>query len=434
MVSGEASIILEMARRNGAVTILLVLDGLGGFNSRHRSSELTAARTPNLDQLASEGALGLHDPASRGITVGSGAGHLGLFGYDPLQYVIGRGTFTAAGVGFELQPGDVAARANFCTVDKRNIIIDRRAGRLTTDESSQICAILTERIHVEGCEAFFIPERDHAILFVLRGGDLSAELTDTDPQKVGVCPLEMLPKKPEARSTARLITNLLDQVAAVLADRTAANFLILRGFDTRRELPPFPARYQMNALAIAVWPMYIGITRLLGFEAHKVEGDLEEEASALENLLPGHDFTFMHFRDTDTAGEDGDFDRKVAAIERLDAYIPRIINSGVEVLAVTGDHSTPSQLAAHSWHPVPVLLWGGSAPADRLEKFDEDHCRMGSLGRFEARYLMPQILAASGRLAKYGALFCRECIATTRVDVQGGSSACDGTAEGSQYH
>ena len=403
MMSTRESVVSELARRKGSNAALLVLDGLGGYNSRHRTSELSAARTPNLDRLAYEGALGLHDPVARGITVGSGAGHLGLFGYDPLRYQIGRGALTAAGVGFELQHGDVAARANFCTIAAGNVIVDRRAGRLSTDESAEICDLLCRRIHLSGSQLFLIPERDHRVLLVLRGDGLCPEVTDTDPQATGVCPLEPLPRKPEAEFTAGLIKNFLDQAAALLAGRATANSLILRGFETRRELPSFQDRYQVNALAIAAYPMYIGITRLLGFRAHMVDGGLQEEVDALEKLLPGHDFTFIHFKDTDSAGEDGDFNRKVAAIERLDTFIPRIVGAGIEVLAVTGDHSTPSQLAAHSWHPVPVLLWGGSSPADRMEGFDEAHCRQGSLGRFEARFLLPQLLAAADRLAKYGA-------------------------------
>jgi 2,3-bisphosphoglycerate-independent phosphoglycerate mutase len=218
-----------------------------------------------------------------------------------------------------------------------------------------------------------------------------------------VPPLEPEARSPEAKRTAELVRRILDQARALLADRERGNFLLLRGFDSVKDLPSFPDRYKVKALAIAAYPMYVGISRLLGFDTHQVDGAAPEEVDALARLLPDHDFVFMHIKKTDSAGEDGDFDRKVAAIEEVDALVPRMLDAGVEVLAVTGDHSTPAQMAAHSWHPVPVLLWGGTAAADGLPGFDEVNCRQGSLGRFEAKHLLPQLLAAAGRLTKYGA-------------------------------
>ena len=397
------TLVTEMARPEGRKALLLVMDGLGGYRTVERGSELTEAATPNLDRLAREGSLGLHDPVTRGITPGSGAGHLGLFGYDPLAYEIGRGALSAAGIGFELLPGDVAARVNFCTLDADGIVVDRRAGRLPTEEAAAICELLTREVKLDGAEFFLEPEREHRGLLVLRGQGLERDVLDTDPQVTGVAPFEPQARTPEARGTAALVKSLLDQARALLADRERGNFLLLRGFDSLKDLPSFALRYQVKALAIAAYPMYVGISRLLGFETHQVEGAAKEEVDALEELLPEHDFIFMHVKKTDSAGEDGDFERKVAAIEEVDALIPRMLDAGVEVLAVTGDHSTPAQMAAHSWHPVPVLLWGGTAAADGLPGFDEVHCRQGSLGRFEAKHLLPQLLAAAGRLTKYGA-------------------------------
>jgi 2,3-bisphosphoglycerate-independent phosphoglycerate mutase len=400
----QESVVTEMARPEGGKALLLVMDGLGGYRTAERGSELTEASTPNLDRLAGEGSLGLHDPVTRGITPGSGAGHLGLFGYDPLNYEIGRGALSAAGIGFELQPGDVAARVNFCTLAADGTIADRRAGRLPTEEAAAICELLTREVRLDGEVEFFLqPEREHRGLLVLRGKGLDRDLTDTDPQVTGVPPLEPEARTPEAARTAELVSQVLDQARSLLAGRERGNFLLLRGFDSVKDMPSFPDRYQVKALAIAAYPMYVGISRLLGFETHQVEGAAKEEVDALAELLPDHDFVFMHIKKTDSAGEDGDFERKVAAIEEVDALVPRILEAGVEVLAVTGDHSTPAQMAAHSWHPVPVLLWGGTAAADGLPKFDEVNCRQGSLGRFEAKHLLPQLLAAAGRLTKYGA-------------------------------
>jgi 2,3-bisphosphoglycerate-independent phosphoglycerate mutase len=400
----QESVVTEMARPEGMKALLLVMDGLGGYRTRERGSELTEASTPNLDRLAGEGSLGLHDPVTRGITPGSGAGHLGLFGYDPLAYEIGRGALSAAGIGFELQPGDVAARVNFCTLDTGGVITDRRAGRLPTEEAAAICELLVGEVRLDGDVQFFLqPEREHRGLLVLRGEGLDRDLTDTDPQVVGVPPLEPEARTPEAARTAELVKQVLDQARSLLAGRERGNFLLLRGFDSVKDMPSFPDRYQVRALAIAAYPMYVGISRLLGFQTHQVEGAAKEEVDALAELLPDHDFVFMHIKKTDSAGEDGDFERKVAAIEEVDALIPRMLEAGVEVLAVSGDHSTPAQMAAHSWHPVPVLLWGGTAAADGLPAFDEVNCRQGSLGRFEAKHLLPQLLAAAGRLTKYGA-------------------------------
>src|SRR6266536_292731 len=397
------SVVIAMARPEGKKAMLLVMDGLGGYRTLERGSELTEARTPNLDRLAREGSLGLHDPVTRGITPGSGAGHLGLFGYDPLAYEIGRGALSAAGIGFELRPGDVAARVNFCNLAPDGTIADRRAGRLPTEEAARICELLMREVKLDGAELFLRPEREHRGLLVLRGDGLDPSVTDTDPQREGVPPLKPETTAPEAKRTAELIASLLDQARSLLAGRDRGNYLLVRGFDTHKELPSFPDRYKLRALAIATYPMYLGISRLLGFDTHQVEGAAPEEVDALERLSPEADFVFMHVKKTDSAGEDGDFERKVQAIEEVDALVPRMLDAGVEVLAVTGDHSTPAQMAAHSWHPVPVLLWGGTAAADGLPGFDEVNCRQGSLGRFEAKHLLPQLLAAAERLAKYGA-------------------------------
>ncbi len=397
------TVVTTMARPEGKKAMLLVMDGLGGFRTVERGSELAEARTPNLNRLAFEGSLGLHDPVTRGITPGSGAGHLGLFGYDPLAYEIGRGALSAAGLGFQLRPGDVAARVNFCTIAPDGTITDRRAGRLPTEEAERICELLMREVRLDGAELFIQPEREHRGLLVLRGEGLDPAVSDTDPQREGVRPLEPEATAPEAKHTAELVASLLDQARSLLAGREQGNCLLVRGFDTHKQLPSFPERYKLKALAIAAYPMYLGISRLLGFDTRQVDGAALEEVDALERLVPDCDFVFMHVKKTDSAGEDGDFGRKVEAIEEVDALVPRILDAGVEVLAVTGDHSTPAQMAAHSWHPVPVLLWGGTAAADGLPGFDEVNCRQGSLGRFEAKHLLPQLLAAADRLAKYGA-------------------------------
>ncbi|MGH2705267.1 MAG: 2,3-bisphosphoglycerate-independent phosphoglycerate mutase [Actinomycetota bacterium] len=384
--------------------VLVVMDGLGGFRSDERGSELHAARTPNLDRLAAEGSSGLQHPVGPGITPGSGAGHLALFGYDPLVHELGRGALSAAGVGFELKPGDVAARVNFCTLDPAGLVVDRRAGRLSTEENERLCKLIRTSLDLGGrAEAFLVTERDHRALLVLRGeGGLSPRIADTDPQVAGVPPYEPRALAPEAEHTAALLKDLLEQVRGALHGEFA-NFILLRGFDTLRELPSFSARYRLRALGVAGYPMYVGIARLLGMDATEVGTQFDEVVASAENAWGRYDFFFLHHKATDSAGEDGDFDRKVAAIEGVDAQLSRIAALEPEVICVTGDHATPSQLRAHSWHPVPFVMRGPNVGIDAVSTFDEEAAMAGGLGSRLGKELIGLMLAAAGRLAKYGA-------------------------------
>lgn len=383
--------------------VLVLVDGLGGFRTDERGSELHAAKTPNMDRLAREGSSGLHTVVAPGVTSGSGAGHLAVFGYDPLVYELGRGALSAAGVGFPLKPGDVAARVNFSTLDAAGNVADRRAGRIPTDENSRLCVkILAGLRPPEGVEVFLETEREHRALLVLRGDGLSPLLADTDPQVTGLPPRTPAPLAPEAVETAAVVAGLLGQVRTLLAGEKA-NFLLLRGFDTLRELPLFPERYQVAAQAIAIYPMYTGIARILGMDVTTVTGGVPEEVTALREAWAAHDFFYFHHKKADSAGEDGDFDRKVAAIEEIDGAIPDIAALNPDVICVTGDHATPSQLRSHSWHPVPFVMWGPNVGVDGVAVFDEEAARDGGLGSILGRDVMGLMLAAAGRLIKYGA-------------------------------
>jgi 2,3-bisphosphoglycerate-independent phosphoglycerate mutase len=382
--------------------VLLVMDGLGGIRTDERGSELHAAKTPNLDRLAQEGSSGVHTLVSPGITPGSGAGHLALFGYDPRKFDLGRGALSAAGVGFELKPGDVAARVNFCTIDARGIVTDRRAGRISTEENGRLCKEILSQVALgEGIRMSFVPEREHRALLVLQGDDLSPDIGDTDPQQTGVPPLAPRALSTQAQKTAEVVKELLEQVRASL-DGETANFILLRGFDSHRQLPSFTERYKAKGMGIAGYPMYIGISRLLGMAVADPQPDFESEVSALESAWGSHDFFYIHQKKTDSAGEDGDFDRKVAAIEEVDATVPRISGLSPDVICVTGDHATPSQLRSHSWHPVPFLLWGPSVGRDGVARFDEESAIDGGFGRQRAVHLMALMLGAANRLAKFG--------------------------------
>ncbi len=383
--------------------VLILIDGLGGVRTDERGSELHAARTPNMDRVAREGSSGLHTVIAPGVTSGSGAGHLAVFGYDPLVYELGRGALSAAGVGFPLKPGDVAARVNFCTLDANGVIADRRAGRIPTDENARLCVkILSDLVPPAGVEVFLETEREHRALLVLRGEGLSPYLLDTDPQVTGLPPRPPTATVPEAVETAARLSDILAQVAVALQGEKA-NFLLLRGFDTLRELPLFPARYQLRAQGIAIYPMYTGIARILGMDVTTVVGGVTEELDALRDSWADHDFFYFHHKKADSAGEDGDFDRKVVAIEEIDAVIPDIAALNPDVICITGDHATPSQLRSHSWHPVPFVLWGQRVGVDGVEVFDEEAARAGGYGSILGKDVMGLMLAGAARLIKYGA-------------------------------
>ncbi len=383
--------------------LLLVLDGLGGLPVKPGGpTELEAANTPNLDRLAAEGVTGLHQPVGPGITPGSGPGHIGLFGYDPVRYQIGRGVLEALGVGFELEPQDLAARGNFCTVDEAGVITDRRAGRISTEQAAELCAELRD-IELPGVEVFVEPVREHRFLLVLRGPELVEGVADTDPGREGVPPLDVVAEGAEARGTAERIATWVSQARERLKGHEPANMVLLRGLARRPDWPLFPAVFGLHAVAVAQYPMYRGVARLVGMESVEVGPGRDELLSALETVWPDHDFVFVHVKDTDKAGEDGDFDRKVKVIEEIDALLPRILALDPDVVFVTGDHSTPAALRSHSWHPVPVLLWSKTVRRDGVERFGESDCLRGGLGICRSEDLMPLALAHAGRLAKYGA-------------------------------
>ena len=382
----------------------IVLDGLGGMADADRGTELEEATTPNLDRLATQGATGLLEPVGPGITPGSGPGHLALFGYDPTTFELGRGALSAAGLGFTLEPGDVAARGNLCTIDDDGIVVDRRAGRIADDLAREVVGILQDGVKVDGMEVFFRHERGHRLLLVLRGDGLDPRVGDTDPQKVGVPLLAPRALDPAATTTAEVVAGISAQARDLLAGRDDATCLALRGFDTLRALPSFRSRTGMRAAAVAVYPMYRGLASLLGFEVIGPPADFDEAIRMVREHRDAADYLFLHYKDTDAAGEDGDFAAKVAAIERLDAAVPAIVEAAdARVVAVTGDHATPSQMAAHSWHPVPVLAHGGRVSRDGVDRFGERWCAAGGLGFRPTMTLLPQLMAAAGRLAKYGA-------------------------------
>ena len=383
--------------------ILIVMDGLGGYADAEHGTELEEANTPNLDKLAADGATGLVEPVGPGITPGSGPGHLGLFGYDPHEFELGRGALSAAGLEVELQAGQVAARGNLATLDADGNITDRRAGRIPDAEAIEVIETLRDGVDIPGVEVGFTHEAQHRVLVTLRGENLNAKVTETDPQALGVPPRPSEPIEPEAEHTAEVVNELGRQVQALLTDHPKAHALLLRGFDSLRELPSLRDRFGLKPAAVAIYPMYRGIAKLAGMDVLRKAADLNDQVGLMKEHWDQYDYFFVHHKYTDAAGEDGDRARKIAAIEDLDAVIPDIRNLAPDVIVVTGDHSTPSQMAAHSWHPVPALIWAERVGRDETTQFGERWCRQGGLGLRPTKDLMAIALACAGRLAKYGA-------------------------------
>ncbi|NWG15406.1 MAG: 2,3-bisphosphoglycerate-independent phosphoglycerate mutase [Chloroflexi bacterium] len=399
-------LISRLANETGGKIVLLVMDGLGGLpREADGPTELEAAATPNMDRLAQEGSTGLSIPVARGIAPGSGPAHLALFGYDPIRYEIGRGVLEATGIGLDVLPGDVAIRGNFCTVDENGLITDRRAGRIPTEEGAKRVALLKE-ITLPGVETIVEAVQDYRFALILRGAGLNGSIADTDPQATGKPTLPARALAPEAEATAKLVNQWLDEARKVLKGHEPANMVTLRGFAMEPGLPKYKDVYKLKAACVAVYPMYKGVARLVGMDviqtdSHDTPADQFRHVARIWN---DYDFIFCHIKYTDSRGEDGDFDAKAKVIESVDAALPILLDLKPDVLVITGDHSTPATYKAHSWHPVPTLLWAPKTHMpDRAQAFGERDCMTGALGQFPAADLMPLALAHANRLAKYGA-------------------------------
>ncbi len=394
-----------LKRESDSRIVLLVMDGLGGLAMEPGGkTALEAAATPNLDRLAAEGATGQTVPIRPGITPGSGPAHLALFGYEPLTFEVGRGVLEATGVGMQIAKGDLAARGNFCTLDEQGAITDRRAGRLPNEEAVPLVEMLAS-IEVPGCEFEVRHVREYRFAVVARGEGLEHHIADTDPQQPGLAPLPPVAEDRGSQRGAELFGQWIDRAHHILAGQPKANGLTLRGFSTNPELPSFDSTYGLNAACVAVYPMYRGVSKLVGMKVVEFEGGSpSDEFSAVSRAWNDHDFVFVHIKATDSRGEDGDLEGKAEVIEAVDAALPQLLDLKPAVLAVTGDHSTPARLRSHSWHPVPFLLWApATIRADASQSFGEASCAHGGLGTFPATDVMPLLMAHAERLDKFGA-------------------------------
>ncbi len=396
----------EIILRNEHKIVFVVMDGLGGLPlSKGGQTEMEAAKTPNLDKLVGENVCGCFDPLLPGITPGSGPAHLSLFGYEALELPVGRGLLAALGIDFRVQGEDVCIRVNFCTLDADGRITDRRAGRISDEENKRLLGIVREKLVApKGVEVFLETVSEHRALMVLRSDKLDDNVADTDPQELNVAPLAARTHAGGQSETSKVVENLLEQVRGILAGAdSAANFMLLRGFAKMKPMASFEDKWGCKAGAVAGYPMYRGLARLVGMEVVADPTEPADLAKAAAKHLPDFDFIFVHFKYTDKKGEDGDFEGKVAQIEAFDAAVPAFVELNAATLVITADHSTPAKMAVHSWHPVPVLIVSELARPDDVKNFGERAMARGGLGRQTMINLMPLVLAHAGRLTKFGA-------------------------------
>jgi len=395
-------IIPQLSIKTASKIVLLVIDGVGGLPFKGKT-ELESAHTPHLDKLAAQGECGLSHPVSMGITPGSGPAHLSLFGYDPTEYVLGRGILEALGVGVEVGENDLVARGNFASC-RGDLIIDRRAGRIPTEINAELCQFINSSLKPEeGIQIQLFPGKEHRFVVKFTGSGLHDSITDADPQKDNSPMLKTKASSPQADRTAGIVNAFMDEVNLILKKRTSANTILLRGFSKHPSLPKMNELYKLKPASIAHYPMYKGLSMLVGMQVLDGGSEISDLLSSLEKHFAEFDFFYLHIKKTDSAGEDGDHKAKIAAIEETDRQLPHLLDLGPDVLCITADHSTPSSMRAHSWHPNPVLITASSVFPDNTSKFSERECSKGYLGQFQATHIMPLLLAHAGKLKKFGA-------------------------------
>lgn len=399
-------ILPEIVKKNENKILLVVMDGLGGLPDPNTGkTELESAKKPNLDSFAKSGMCGLSIPVLPGITPGSGPAHISLFGYDPIQHQIGRGVLEVCGIGMEMNKNDIAIRGNFATIDKNRNVIDRRAGRIPTEENKKIVEILSSKIkEISGVKIIIQTVKEHRLAILLRGENLSPFVTENDPQKEGLPLKEIVPIKEEAVFTAKILNEFLKQVEQTLSDiDTKAKTILLRGFSGIPEIETFEKRYLLKPVCIASYPMYKGLSKIVGMDVINGLETIDDQLKALNDVYNDYDFFYLHYKKTDSSGEDGNFSKKIAAIEEFDEKISKIKNLKFEVICITGDHSTPCLLKGHSWHPVPVVIVSKNSIPDDVDCFTEKACAKGMLGTIYAKDIMLILMANALKLEKFGA-------------------------------
>ncbi len=396
-------LIKEIAHPSASKIVFIIIDGLGGLpNPETGKTELETASIPNLDRLATQGICGLTDPVSPGITPGSAPGHLALFGYDPITFNIGRGLLEAVGINFDLEPGDIAARGNFGTIDETGVVTDRRAGRVPNEKCVELSRLLDGQ-SIDGVQIFVRPVREHRFVAVFRGDGLAPEVDDSDPLQTGVAPRQVRALSSEASRLAGVANEFIVRAKALLSEHYPVNMVLLRGFSRHPHLPSMSEVYKLKPAAIASYPMYRGLAKLVGMEVLKTGATIEDEFATLGQHYADYDFLFLHIKGTDNTGEDGDFAGKSQILEQFDRNLPGLTGLKPDVIVVSGDHSTPAALKGHSWHPVPLVLYSEYCRRDQVREFSEPACTHGGLGRLPAKQVMPLVMANALKLTKFGA-------------------------------
>ena len=398
------NILKELSVKTDSRIVLIVMDGIGDLPGKDGKTVLEQADIPNLDRLAARSVCGLTDPVSRGITPGSGPAHLSLFGYDPLKYQIGRGVLEALGIGLELTCDDLACRGNFATIDENGMITDRRAGRISTEKNQELCSLLQSEItEIDGVKVIIKPGKEHRFVVVFRGKGLEDGISDADPQLNGKKIKYAEALREESRWSVKIINSFIDRCMEVLKGHHPANAILLRGVAKHPEIPSMGELYKLYPAAIASYPMYRGLARLVGMSILNTGEAIGDEFNTLKENYHKYDFFYLHIKKTDSYGEDGNFGAKLKIVEEVDRYIPEVLKLNPDVLVVTGDHSTPAALAAHSWHPNPFLLYSQYIRVDDVQHYSENEFVRGGLGRFPAKEAMCLMLSNALKLEKYGA-------------------------------
>jgi len=402
-LESSLELIRSVAKSSPSKIVLMIIDGLGGLpDPETGKTELETANTPNLDKLATKGVCGLSDPVSPGITPGSAPGHLALFGYNPVRFSIGRGVLEALGINFDLQSDDIAARGDFCSVNEKGLVTDRRAGRISTKKCTELCQLF-DGLVIEGVKIFVCPVREHRFVVIFRGDNLTADISDSDPQQIGLAPTVLTAQSPEASRMARIANQFVAQAKMTLTEHHPANMVLLRGFSRQPQFLTMSEIYKLESAVIASYAMYRGLARSVGMKILETGTTIKSKFATLKQNYANYDFFFIHTKETDLAGEDGNFDKKVKILEQIDKALPNLTSLKPDVIVVTGDHSTPALLKEHSWHPLPVLLYSQWCRPDKVSEFSESACILGGLGRFPATQIMPLAMANALKLNKFGA-------------------------------
>jgi 2,3-bisphosphoglycerate-independent phosphoglycerate mutase len=409
MISSEIAPHLEF-KNNGSKIILFVIDGLGGLPlPKTGLTELETAHTPNLDRLASKGVTGMSTPIAPGVSPGSGVAHIALFGYNPFTYDVGRGAIAAYGVGLDMEEDDIAVRINFAGFNSAGAVVDRRAGRLPTEKNVELCRLLRQ-IKMNDVEIIIETVQDYRSVVIFRGEGLHPDLSDSDPQATGegVFPHRIVATKPRSKYSASVANTFIREANEIMRKEARDIVempngqhlgILTRGYANRPQLPAMQQLYGLdNTGVIASYPDYRGIARIVGMDVLYTGHDLEGEFDRLEEVFHNYDFIFFHVKGPDSAGEDGNFDEKVKSLEEIDKLMPRVEELSPDVIAITGDHSTPATYKGHSWHSVPFTLVSKWCRPDGVKMFCESECRHGILGLFQATEVMLYALGNAGRI------------------------------------